>query len=62
MPVSPRRSAAAADSDDPFDAELAASPPARATDRDAAPPAGRAAPRRAPKRGADGRLAQPAAA
>ncbi|EJO52289.1 hypothetical protein BURMUCF2_0438, partial [Burkholderia multivorans CF2] len=34
MPVSPRRSAAAADSDDPFDTELAASPPTRATDRD----------------------------
>ncbi|MCA7919213.1 ATP-dependent DNA helicase RecG [Burkholderia contaminans] len=49
MPVSPRRSpAAVADSADPFDAE------------DVAPPA---APRRAgPKRGADGRLAQPAAA
>ncbi|MCA8374344.1 ATP-dependent DNA helicase RecG [Burkholderia multivorans] len=62
MPVSPRRSAAAADSDDPFDTDLAASPPARAADRDAAPPVGRAAPRRTPKRGADGRLAQPAAA
>lgn len=49
MPVSPRRSpAAVADSADPFDAE------------DVAPPA---APRRAgPTRGADGRLAQPAAA
>ncbi|RQR51401.1 ATP-dependent DNA helicase RecG [Burkholderia sp. Bp9125] len=52
MPVSPRRSTAAvADSADPFDAE------------DAAPPAPPAAQRRAgPRRGADGRLAQPAAA
>ncbi|MBZ5795008.1 ATP-dependent DNA helicase RecG [Burkholderia contaminans] len=56
MPVSPRRSpAAVADSADPFDAEDAAPPV-----QDAAP---RAVPRRAgPKRGADGRLAQPAAA
>lgn len=55
MPVSPRRSTAAvADSADPFDAEDAAPP---------APPAQSAAPRRAgPRRGADGRLAQPAAA
>ncbi|RQS67918.1 ATP-dependent DNA helicase RecG [Burkholderia sp. Bp8963] len=58
MPVSPRRSAAAAvadsaDSADPFDADAAAP----------AAPAVRAAPRRAgPRRGADGRLAQPAAA
>lgn len=52
MPVSPRRSTAAvADSADPFDAE------------DAAPPAPPAVQRRAgPRRGADGRLAQPAAA
>ncbi|RQS10479.1 ATP-dependent DNA helicase RecG [Burkholderia sp. Bp9002] len=52
MPVSPRRSTAVvADSADPFDAE------------DAAPPAPPAAQRRAgPRRGADGRLAQPAAA
>ncbi|MDN7847353.1 ATP-dependent DNA helicase RecG [Burkholderia seminalis] len=59
MPVSPRRSAAAAaaavaDSADPFDADDAATP---------APPASAAGARRAgPKRGADGRLAQPAAA
>ncbi|WP_334046792.1 ATP-dependent DNA helicase RecG [Burkholderia cepacia] len=56
MPVSPRRSSAAvADSADPFDAEDAA-PPVHDT-------AARTVPRRAgPKRGADGRLAQPAAA
>ncbi|WP_175978449.1 ATP-dependent DNA helicase RecG [Burkholderia sp. BCC1047] len=55
MPVSPRRSpAAVADSADPFDADDAATP---------APPASGAGARRAgPKRGADGRLAQPAAA
>ncbi|KWH46944.1 ATP-dependent DNA helicase RecG [Burkholderia stagnalis] len=55
MPVSPRRSATAvADSADPFDAEDAAPP---------APPAQSAGQRRAgPRRGADGRLAQPAAA
>lgn len=55
MPVSPRRSpAAVADSADPFDADDAASP---------APPASGSGTRRAgPKRGADGRLAQPAAA
>ncbi|OED17954.1 ATP-dependent DNA helicase RecG [Burkholderia sp. A2] len=55
MPVSPRRSpAAVADSADPFDADDAATP---------APPAPGADARRAgPKRGADGRLAQPAAA
>ncbi|MBN3504624.1 ATP-dependent DNA helicase RecG [Burkholderia cenocepacia] len=55
MPVSPRRSpAAVADSADPFDADDAASP---------APFASGAGTRRAgPKRGADGRLAQPAAA
>lgn len=52
MPVSPRRSTAAvADSADPFDAEDAAPP---------APPAGQR--RAGPRRGADGRLAQPAAA
>ncbi|AOJ61675.1 ATP-dependent DNA helicase RecG [Burkholderia ubonensis] len=53
MPVSPRRSTAAAvdDSADPFDAG------------EAAPPAPRTGARRAaPRRGADGRLAQPAAA
>ncbi|MGU7814161.1 ATP-dependent DNA helicase RecG [Burkholderia sp. AW49-1] len=57
MPVSPRRSSAAvADSADPFDADDAALP------AQSAEPGG-AAPRRAgPKRGADGRLAQPAAA
>ncbi|KWF85295.1 ATP-dependent DNA helicase RecG [Burkholderia cepacia] len=56
MPVSPRRSSAAvADSADPFDAEDAA-PPVHDT-------AARTVPRRAgAKRGADGRLAQPAAA
>ncbi|CAB3967517.1 ATP-dependent DNA helicase RecG [Burkholderia aenigmatica] len=56
MPVSPRRSpAAVADSADPFDAEEAALPALDAVER--------ATPRRAgPKRGADGRLAQPAAA
>ncbi|MBN3748789.1 ATP-dependent DNA helicase RecG [Burkholderia sp. Se-20373] len=61
MPVSPRRSpAAVADSADPFDAEDVAPPAPRAGERDSAE---RAAPRRAgPKRGADGRLAQPAAA
>ncbi|MDI9696367.1 ATP-dependent DNA helicase RecG [Burkholderia cenocepacia] len=55
MPVSPRRSpAAVADSADPFDADDAASP---------APFASGSGTRRAgPKRGADGRLAQPAAA
>ncbi|KVM87999.1 ATP-dependent DNA helicase RecG [Burkholderia stagnalis] len=55
MPVSPRRSATAvADSADPFDAEDAAPP---------APPAQSTGQRRAgPRRGADGRLAQPAAA
>lgn len=55
MPVSPRRSpAAVADSADPFDADDAASP---------VPSASGAGTRRAgPKRGADGRLAQPAAA
>ncbi|AOJ23916.1 ATP-dependent DNA helicase RecG [Burkholderia seminalis] len=58
MPVSPRRSAAAvADSADPFDADDAATP------APPAPPASAAGARRAgPKRGADGRLAQPAAA
>ncbi|WP_431821487.1 ATP-dependent DNA helicase RecG [Burkholderia sp. F1] len=53
MPVSPRRSTAAAvdDSADPFDAG------------EAVPPAPRTGARRAaPRRGADGRLAQPAAA
>ncbi|AKM42296.1 ATP-dependent DNA helicase RecG [Burkholderia contaminans] len=61
MPVSPRRSpAAVADSADPFDAEDVAPPAQGAGERDSA---ARAAPRRAgPKRGADGRLAQPAAA
>ncbi|MCO8569925.1 hypothetical protein KGP86_13880, partial [Burkholderia cenocepacia] len=55
MPVSPRRSpAAVADSADPFDADDAASP---------VPSASGSGTRRAgPKRGADGRLAQPAAA
>ncbi|WP_105133639.1 ATP-dependent DNA helicase RecG [Burkholderia sp. BE12] len=55
MPVSPRRSpAAVADSADPFDADDAAS---------SAPSASGSGARRAgPKRGADGRLAQPAAA
>ncbi|MEK2600691.1 ATP-dependent DNA helicase RecG [Burkholderia arboris] len=55
MPVSPRRSpAAVADSADPFDADDTAS---------SAPPASGTGARRAgPKRGADGRLAQPAAA
>ncbi|KEZ06502.1 ATP-dependent DNA helicase RecG [Burkholderia sp. MSh2] len=76
MPVSPRRSSAAvADSADPFDAEDGVLPARGAGERDVAahgpaePGAGerdaaeRAAPRRAgPKRGADGRLAQPAAA
>ena len=52
MPVSPRRSATAgADSADPFDAEDAASPAPAARPRAAGP-----------RRGADGRLAQPAAA
>ena len=52
--------AAVADSADPFDAEDVAPPAQRAGERDSAE---RAAPRRAgPKRGADGRLAQPAAA
>ncbi|KVL06907.1 ATP-dependent DNA helicase RecG [Burkholderia territorii] len=57
MPVSPRRSSAAmADSADPFDADDAASAAQSAEPRGAAP-------RRAgPKRGADGRLARPAAA
>ncbi|QTO48973.1 ATP-dependent DNA helicase RecG [Burkholderia latens] len=61
MPVSPRRSAAAvADSADPFDANDAA-PPAESAGEGATPH--RTASRRAgPKRGADGRLAQPAAA
>ncbi|VWD27778.1 ATP-dependent DNA helicase RecG [Burkholderia contaminans] len=61
MPVSPRRSpAAVADSADPFDAEDVAPPAQGAGERDSA---ARAAPRRVgPKRGADGRLAQPAAA
>ncbi|VWB53510.1 ATP-dependent DNA helicase RecG [Burkholderia lata] len=61
MPVSPRRSpAAVADSADPFDAEDVALPAQSAGERGSAE---RAAPRRAgPKRGADGRLAQPAAA
>ncbi|MDR0246576.1 MAG: ATP-dependent DNA helicase RecG [Burkholderia sp.] len=56
MPVSPRRSpAAVADSADPFDAEDVAPSAQNAGER--------AVPRRAgPKRGADGRLAQPAAA
>lgn len=55
MPVSPRRSpAAVADSADPFDADDAASPAPSASD----PGARRAG----SKRGADGRLAQPAAA
>ncbi|WP_423391581.1 ATP-dependent DNA helicase RecG [Burkholderia sp. LMG 21824] len=56
MPVSPRRSpAAVADSADPFDAEDVAPPAPDAAER--------TVPRRAgPKRGADGRLAQPAAA
>ncbi|KAG8151834.1 ATP-dependent DNA helicase RecG [Burkholderia catarinensis] len=61
MPVSPRRSTAAvADSADPFDADDAPLPA-----RSAGEPGSleRTAPRRAgPKRGADGRLAQPAAA
>ncbi|WP_175876496.1 ATP-dependent DNA helicase RecG [Burkholderia sp. BCC0097] len=58
MPVSPRRSpAAVADSADPFDADDAAAPTSPA------PSASGAGARRAgPKRGADGRLAQPAAA
>ncbi|MGU3775798.1 ATP-dependent DNA helicase RecG [Burkholderia metallica] len=61
MPVSPRRSpAAVADSADPFDADDVALP-AQSTDERGSTE--RAAPRRAgPKRGADGRLAQPAAA
>ncbi|WP_322024731.1 ATP-dependent DNA helicase RecG [Burkholderia sp. BCC1977] len=61
MPVSPRRSTAAvADSADPFDADDAALPARSAGERE---PPRSAAPRRAgPKRGADGRLAQPAAA
>ncbi|CAB3766366.1 ATP-dependent DNA helicase RecG [Burkholderia puraquae] len=61
MPVSPRRSSAAvADSADPFDAEDVALPARSAEERASA---ARAVPRRAgPKRGADGRLAQPAAA
>ncbi|EML1596090.1 ATP-dependent DNA helicase RecG [Burkholderia cenocepacia] len=55
MPVSPRRSpAAVADSADPFDADDAASPAPSAS--------GPGVRRAAPKRGADGRLAQPAAA
>ncbi|QND93773.1 ATP-dependent DNA helicase RecG [Burkholderia cenocepacia] len=55
MPVSPRRSpAAVADSADPFDADDAASPAPSAS--------GPGARRAAPKRGADGRLAQPTAA
>ncbi|WP_176050524.1 ATP-dependent DNA helicase RecG [Burkholderia sp. BCC1644] len=56
MPVSPRRSpAAVADSADPFDAEAAALPAQDAAERAVSRRAG-------PKRGADGRLAQPAAA
>ncbi|HEF5874672.1 TPA: ATP-dependent DNA helicase RecG [Burkholderia cenocepacia] len=55
MPVSPRRSpAAVADSADPFDADDAATPAPSA--------AGPGVRRAGPKRGADGRLAQPAAA
>ncbi|MET1530405.1 ATP-dependent DNA helicase RecG [Burkholderia sola] len=55
MPVSPRRSpAAVADSADPFDADDAATPAPSAS--------GAGARRTGPKRGADGRLAQPAAA
>ncbi|MDF3083971.1 ATP-dependent DNA helicase RecG [Burkholderia sola] len=55
MPVSPRRSpAAVADSADPFDADDAATPAPSAS--------GSGARRAGPKRGADGRLAQPAAA
>ncbi|RQR39291.1 ATP-dependent DNA helicase RecG [Burkholderia sp. Bp9143] len=66
MPVSPRRSTAAvADSADPFDADDAALPAQSAGEGgsvERAEPRG-AVPRRAgPKRGADGRLAQPAAA
>ncbi|WGY69030.1 ATP-dependent DNA helicase RecG [Burkholderia cepacia] len=56
MPVSPRRSpAAVADSADPFDAEAAALPAQDAAERAVSRRTG-------PKRGADGRLAQPAAA
>ncbi|WP_321849259.1 ATP-dependent DNA helicase RecG [Burkholderia diffusa] len=57
MPVSPRRSSAAvADSADPFDADDAALP------AQSAEPGGGAPRRAGPKRGADGRLAHPAAA
>ncbi|WP_321805212.1 ATP-dependent DNA helicase RecG [Burkholderia sp. BCC1993] len=61
MPVSPRRSTAAvADSADPFDADDAALPARSAGERE--PPRSIAPRRTGPKRGADGRLAQPAAA
>jgi len=57
MPVSPRRSSAAvADSADPFDADDAA------LHAQSVEPRGAASRRAGPKRGADGRLAQPAAA
>jgi len=66
MPVSPRRSTAAvADSADPFDAEDAALPARSAGERgsvERAVPRSAAVRRAGPKRGADGRLAQPAAA
>ncbi|WP_321819934.1 MULTISPECIES: ATP-dependent DNA helicase RecG [unclassified Burkholderia] len=61
MPVSPRRSTAAvADSADPFDADDAALPARSAGEHE--PPRSIAPRRTGPKRGADGRLAQPAAA
>ncbi|RQS51869.1 ATP-dependent DNA helicase RecG [Burkholderia sp. Bp8986] len=61
MPVSPRRSTAAvADSADPFDADDAALPARSAGEHES--PLGIAPRRTGPKRGADGRLAQPAAA
>ncbi|RQS03317.1 ATP-dependent DNA helicase RecG [Burkholderia sp. Bp9090] len=61
MPVSPRRSTAAvADSADPFDADDAALPARSAGEHES--PRGIAPRRTGPKRGADGRLAQPAAA
>ncbi|MGN7981493.1 ATP-dependent DNA helicase RecG [Burkholderia sp. 22313] len=61
MPVSPRRSTAAvADSADPLDADDAAPPVQNAGER--AVPRSAASRRAGPKRGADGRLAQPAAA